>query len=122
MINRRTSRFLAAIAALLVLSTVAYAFAASITVPGTNAGSGTGSVGGYVISDIEYTLDAGNHANLDSVDIILNTAATYVEARISGTGTWVTCTGGPGTDWSCPVGGTVLVADSLQVLAFTNYP
>ena len=121
MINRRTSNFLAAIAALLVLSTIAYAFAASITVPGTNAGSGAGAVGGYVISDIEYTLNAGNHANLDSVDITLNTAATYVEARITGTGTWVTCSGGP-TDWSCPVGGTVLAADNLQVLAYTNYP
>jgi hypothetical protein len=119
MINHRTFRFLAAIAALLVLSTIAYAFAASITVPDTNAGYGDGTVGGYAITDVTYTLDT-NPTNLDTVAIVLSTAADHVEARITGSGAWVVCTGA-GTNWSCPVGGAVVDAVNLEVIAYTNY-
>ncbi len=121
MINRRNYRFLAAIAALLVLITIAYALAASINVPDTNAGSGDGTVGGYAITTVTYTLDPTDHSDLDSVDIVLDQAADYVEARITGAGAWAVCTGS-GTNWSCPVGGTVLAAVNLEVIAYTNYP
>jgi hypothetical protein len=41
----------------LILSAVAYGFAAANTVPGSYAGEGEGAVSGYVISNIHYTLD-----------------------------------------------------------------
>ena len=120
MFNRRVFKFLAVVAALLILSTIAYAFAASITVPDSNAGLGNGTVGGYIVSTIDYTL-AADPTNLSSVQLTLNTAADFVRARITGSAAWVDCTGGS-TVWACPVGGTVLAADNLQVVAYTNYP
>jgi hypothetical protein len=119
MINRRVSKFLAAIAALMVLSTIAYAFAAAIVVPDTNAGIGNGDILGYTVSAIDYTLNA-DPTNLDSVDITLSTAADEVQVRANG-GSWVACTGGP-TTWSCTLGITVASAASLEVVAYTNIP
>jgi hypothetical protein len=117
MFNRRVYKFLAIVAALLIFSTIAYAFAASITVPDSNAGSGSKGIGGYTVDGIAYTLGS-TPTDLDSVQLTLDTAATTVEVSMDGT-TWVTCTGGP-TVWSCAVGGTVLDATNLEVVAFTN--
>ena len=119
MINRRVSKFLVAVAALFILSTIAYAFAASITVPDTNAGIGGGDIDGYIVNAIDYTLDT-DPTNLDSVDITLNTAADEVQVRTNG-GAWVVCTGGP-TTWTCSLGITVLSAAELEVVAITNVP
>jgi hypothetical protein len=120
MINRRVLKFGALVVALLVFSTIAYAFAASIVVPASNAGIGAGTVSGYTVNGIEYTLAPANPSNLDSVQITLNTAATEVRARIAG-GAWVVCTGA-GTTWDCALGSTVLAANNLEVTAFTNVP
>jgi len=120
MFNRRSFKFLAAVAALLVLSTIAYAFAAAITVPASNAGIGDEAISGYTVDAIAYTLDA-DPTDIASVQLTLNTAADEVRARVTGTAAWTLCTGGP-TVWNCAVGSTVLSADNLEVTAFTNVP
>jgi hypothetical protein len=119
MFNRRVYKFLAIVAALLIFSTIAYAFAAGITVPDSNAGYGDGTVNGYTVSAIDYTLNA-DPTNLDSVDITLNTAADEVQVRANG-GAWTPCTGGPST-WTCGLSITVESAASLEVVAYTNVP
>ena len=67
------------------------AYTAANTVPATVAGSGSGSVSGYTVSGLTYTL-AANPANVASITFTLSaTGATKV--RVSGDGgtTWFNC-------------------------------
>lgn len=60
-------RTLALAALSLIFATAAYGFAAANTVPASAAGDGNGTVSGYTISNIRYTLKGSNPANVDSV-------------------------------------------------------
>lgn len=68
-----------AFAAALGLAT--YAFTASNVVPGTKAGQGEGTISGYTVSGVAYTL-AANPTNIDSVAFTLSAAATTVKAKV----------------------------------------
>jgi hypothetical protein len=105
-----------AMAALLIAS-MTFAFAASNTMPVTSplAGEGTTTIDGYTVSNIEYTLDTNNPANIIAVTFTLDAAAST--ARVSfGAATTTVCTGGP-TDWSCAVNVPVSSANSLTIVA-----
>lgn len=52
----------------------AYAFTAANTVPSTNAGSGSGAVSGYTVSNIHYSLDAATPNNIDSLTFTISPA------------------------------------------------
>jgi len=117
-------RTLALLALLLVLSAVAYGFAAANTVPDSGAGDGSGTITGYVISNVRYTLNATNPANIDSVSFTVTpggtaAAPTSVKAKlVSTTSTYSSCTNTSGTTWSCAVSGvTAQQADELRVIA-----
>jgi hypothetical protein len=117
-------RTLAMIALLLVLSAAAYGFAAANTVPNSGAGDGSGTITGYVITDVRYTLNATNPANIDSVSFTVTpggtaAAPTSVKAKlVSTSSTYSSCTNTAGTTWSCAVTGvTALAADELRVIA-----
>jgi hypothetical protein len=114
--RRRTALVIAAAAAL-ALST--YAFTASNTVPGTKAGQGEGTVTGYTVSNIQYTL-ASNPANIDSVAFTLDSAAGTVRAKLlSGSATYTNCSVSGGTNVTCDFAPdvSVLAADELSVIA-----
>lgn len=73
------------------------ALTAANTVPGTVAGSGTGSISGYTITDISYTLNGTNPQNLDAVVITYDDApGDPTVARVShNNGTnWFNCNAG----------------------------
>ena len=51
------TRLIVALAAAAAITGGAYAFTAANTVPATNAGSGSGTVSGYTVSNIHYSLN-----------------------------------------------------------------
>lgn len=101
-----------------IVAAAGFAFAAANTVPASNAGEGSGAIGGFTASAIHYTLDAANPANISGVAFTLAPAVGAggtVRAAL-GTGAYVNC-GGGGTSWSCPLAGGVLGATSLSIVA-----
>jgi len=112
------ARRLAGVAIVAVVAVSAFGFAAANTVPGSNAGDGAGSISGFTASDVHYTLNASNPANLDSVSFTLSPAVAAggtVKAKVTGS-SYTACTGS-GASWSCAVGGTVAGASSLSIVA-----
>lgn len=104
----------------LILSAVAYGFAAGNTVTATDAGDGNVTISGYAV-DVTYNLNASNPAQVDSVGLTLNpTTATSVKVNLnSATPAWTSCTGS-GASWTCDFGGTpqtVASMDYLEVVA-----
>ncbi len=99
------------------LATVTYAYAASNTVPGGRAGDGSGTISGYTISGVTYTLDSNNPVNITQVQLTLDAGATTVKVRLVSGGTLFSCGGGP-TTWTCAISGvTVSAANALEVVA-----
>ena len=95
---RRPSRTL--LVAILALSIGAgvYAYAATNTVPGSTAGSGSGTISGYTVSSIAYTLNATTPTNLDQVAFtIAPAAATTVKVQLAAAGSWYSCTNTAGS-------------------------
>ena len=75
-----------------------YAYAASNTVPNTTAGAGSGTISGYTVSSVVYSLNATTPTNLDQVAFtIAPTTASTVKAQLSSGGTWYTCTNTAGS-------------------------
>ena len=93
----------------LILAAVSYGFAAANTVPGSYAGEGTGSVSGYTISNIHYTLDVtGNPGVITKVtfdtDVAVPASGTVYVVADNGSGTQYesdACTGLGTTSLSC---------------------
>jgi hypothetical protein len=114
--SRRRTVLVIAAAAALALAT--YAFTASNTVPNTKAGQGEGSITGYVVSSVAYTL-AANPSNIDSVSFTLDAPATTVRARVVSGAAYTDCNVAGGVNVTCNFSPdpTVLAADELSVIA-----
>ena len=117
-------RILALLIMILILGAATYGFAAGNTVTSGVAGEGSGTISGYAVDGVHYTLDNLNPTLFTSVEIDLNAAATAnnVYAGVSASGgspaSWVTCTfSGVGTVWNCPLSGAVDTAEELHVAA-----
>ncbi|MDT7943343.1 MAG: hypothetical protein RQ985_02190 [Dehalococcoidia bacterium] len=97
----------------------AYGFAATNTVPDTRAGDGAGTISGYTVSNVAYTLNASNPQQLDRVEFDLDAAAGTVKVRLQTPGgTWYSCTNTSGNHWSCDTPGQgVQPANELRVVA-----
>jgi hypothetical protein len=118
-IDIRRFRFVLAAVAAVMIAAGTYAFTASNTVPGTNAGSGSGAITGYTVSNIAYTLNS-DPTKIDAVTFTLNAAAGTVKAQLVSAGSWYSCTNTTGNDWSCDTTspqGTVAAANNLSVVA-----
>jgi hypothetical protein len=114
---RRRMVLVVALAAALALAT--YAFTASNIVPGTKAGQGEGTISGYTVSAVAYTL-AANPSNIDSVAFTLSAAATTVKAKlVQGSSTYTSCSVSGGTSVTCDFSPDVSAtsADELSVVA-----
>ena len=116
-------RLLASISMMLILSAAAYGFAAANTVPASGAGDGSGTITGYTVGAVQYTLNATTPANIDSVSFTLTPggtagAPTTVKAKlVSSSTTYSACTVA-GATWTCNVTGvTAAAADELRVIA-----
>jgi hypothetical protein len=103
-----------------VLAGGTYAFTASNTVPASTAGSGSGTISGYTISSIAYTLDSTTPTNLNAVTFTISpTTASQVKAQLASGGSWYTCTNTSGSV-SCTTTSpqaTVAAATNLTVVA-----
>jgi hypothetical protein len=121
-IDIRRFRYVAALIAAVCVGAGIYAFTASNTVPGSKAGSGSGAITGYTVSNIQYTLKTTDPTKLDGVAFTLSAAAGTVKAQVdTAAGDWYTCTnGGSGNNWSCDTTSPqaqVQPADQLSVVA-----
>jgi len=82
----------------LVAASATYAYAAANTVPSSSVGAGSGTISGYTVSGVSYTLNATTPTNLDSVAFtIAPTTASVVKAQLASGGTWYTCTNTAGS-------------------------
>ncbi|MBI2332580.1 MAG: hypothetical protein HYU84_10560 [Chloroflexi bacterium] len=117
-------KVLFAVVAILSIAAVSYAFAAANTVPATKAGDGTGTVSGYTLTSVVYTLNGTDPTTLDSVSFDLGAAAATGKVKaqlVSSGGTWYGCTLDTGTVWICTTTGlTVSSIDQLRVVASSN--
>ena len=117
-------RILTLVILILILGAATYGFAAGNTVASGVAGEGFGTISGYAVDGVHYTLDNADPTLFTNVEIDLNAAATAnnVYAGVSASGgtpaSWVTCTfSGVGTVWNCPLSGAVDTAEELHVAA-----
>ena len=73
-----------------------YAFAAATVVPGTTVGEGAGTISGYTITNVVFTLNGTNPSNIDQVDFDAApdpTGSTTMKIKLVAAGTdWYTCT------------------------------
>jgi hypothetical protein len=120
--NLRSGRRLAVLAIFAIVAVSALGFAASNTVPTSNAGDGFGTISGFTASDVHYGLDATDPTVIDTVEFTLApapAASATVKVRLDASTTdWYNCTMS-GADATCSVGGAVAVldADELRVVA-----
>jgi hypothetical protein len=109
-----------ALAVAVTLGVATYAFTATNTVPTSYAGSGSGSISGYTVSNVQYQLDAANPANIDGVTFTLDASATVAKAKVvAATATYTNCTIAGGVNVTCDLSPNVAVtaADQLSVVA-----
>lgn len=119
--SRKLIQILVPLLTVALLSGAAFAMMASNTVPGSDAGSGSGTISGYTVSNVRYTLNESSDT-ISGVKFDLDKAATTVYAKISdGSTTYLyNCTNTGENSWNCtaanqeaPIAG----ANSLQVVA-----
>lgn len=119
-------RTIAAVALALIIGSTAYGFAASNTVPNTNAGDGSGTISGYTASNVVYVLETADPTKLDTVTFTLTpqnsgTTPTTVKVQLVSGGTWYDAdNGGSGNDWTVdPTAGSLNVSavNTLHVVA-----
>lgn len=117
-IKRSIKVFAIAIVAF-VFATITYAFAASNTVanPG-KAGDGSGTITGYAVTNVTYTLDSGDPVNVTAVEFDLDAAALTVKVRLVTAGTLFDTCSAAVNHWTCTITGvTATAANSLEVVA-----
>ena len=120
--KRPRSRVRVLIVALLAVAVACgvYAFAAANTVPASTAGSGSGAISGYTVTNVAYTLNATTPTNLDQVAFtIAPTAASSVKVQLAAGGSWYTCANAAGSvtcNTTAPQA-TVVAATQLTVVA-----
>jgi len=112
-------------AVLAIIAAIVYGFAAANVVPESGAGDGTGTVSGYTITNIDYTLLGSDPSKLASVEFDVAptgsaNAATDVRITVDAGTTWITCTNVV-AHWTCTFGGgsepSVSAISNLQVVA-----
>ena len=114
------AQLLGVLVVLAALGTGMYAFTATNTVPNTNAGSGSGTISGYTVSGVAYTLNATTPTDIDSMTFTLNTSAATVKAKVvSGSSTYTNCSVSGGVNVTCDFSPDIAIttADQLSVIA-----
>jgi hypothetical protein len=124
MFKLRSSKMFIIALIIMILATSAYAFAASNTVPASNAGEGEAVIGGYVVTPgtVTYVYSTANPSQISSVGFTIAPAAKKASVSLVAGGTLQACVGtgaGPTwTAWTCTITGvSVLNADMLRVVA-----
>ena len=95
--RRNRNRYLAAAAIAAIVAPAAYAFTAANTVPASSAGSGSGAISGYTVSNVAYTLNASNPQNVDQVAFTISPTTGTVKVQVVSGGSWYACTNTAGS-------------------------
>ena len=75
-----------------------YAYAATNTVPNSSAGAGSGTISGYTVTNVAYTLNATTPTNLDQVAFtIAPTTTSTLKVQLAAGGSWYSCTNAAGS-------------------------
>ena len=128
--RRLNPRFLFLLLIALMFSTIVYGFAAANTVPDSGAGDGAGTISGYTVSSIVYTLNTTNPQLLDQVKFSISAdtvgvATGKVKVRLdASTSSWYDCTLAAGVatcDLSSGTTINVVDADELRVVAVSAH-
>ena len=117
---RRSRRTLVVALFAVAIGAGVYAYAATNTVPGSTAGSGSGAISGYTVSSIAYTLNGTTPTNLDQVAFtIAPIAASTVKVQLAAAGSWYSCTNVAGavTCATTAPQATAVAATQLTVVA-----
>jgi hypothetical protein len=94
----RAKRLIVTVICAGVVSGTAYAYTAANTVSSSNVGSGSGTINGYSLSGLAYTLNANDPRNVDQVSFTLSpTNAQTVKAQLAASSSWYTCTNSSGS-------------------------
>jgi len=97
-----------------------YAYAATNTVPTSSAGSGSGTISGYTVTNVAYTLNATTPTNLDQVAFTLApTTTSTLKVQLAAAGVWYSCTNvaGSATCNTTSPQATAAAATQLTVVA-----
>jgi hypothetical protein len=117
---RRFYKILLIAAAMLILSTTAYAFAASNVVPASNAGDGSQTISGYTVTNVHYNLNVSNPANIDTVTFTISSALPAggtVTIQLVSAGSWYPCSVSGGTGVTCTTtGASASGANNLHIV------
>jgi hypothetical protein len=95
--RRKRNRYLAAAAIAAIVAPAAYAFTAANTVPASSAGSGSGAISGYTVSNVAYTLNSSNPQNVDQVAFTISPTTGTVKVQVVSGGSWYACTNTAGS-------------------------
>jgi hypothetical protein len=95
--KRKRNRYLLVAAAAAVVAPAAYAFTAANTVPNSNAGSGAGTISGYTVSNVSYTLNGTNPQNVDQVAFTISPTSGTVKVQVVSGGSWYACSNSSGS-------------------------
>ncbi len=80
------------------IATGVYAFAAANTVPNSTAGAGSGTISGYTVTNVAYTLNTTTPTNLDQVAFtIAPTTASTLKVQLVAGGSWYSCANAAGS-------------------------
>jgi hypothetical protein len=93
--QRRSPWMWRGVALAVALGATGYAFTATSTVPSTNAGDGSGTISGYVVSSVKYNLNSSNPGNIDSVTFTLDStpiSGSTIKSQLASAGSWYSCT------------------------------
>jgi hypothetical protein len=116
------ARGIVAAVAALAIAGGAYAFTASNTVPNTTVGAGSGTVSGFTVTNVHYSLNATSPVNSDSLSftvspVIPSTSSgkVNVQATLStgGPNAYTCTTNTAGDTVSCATTSPQLTADKL---------
>jgi hypothetical protein len=107
---------------MLVLAAAVYGFAAANTVDATGAGAGSGTISGYEITNVEYTLNSTDPQVLDGVNFDVASLGTLgqpttVKVQLNSTGgAWYACSAGTAPAWTCDTTGTSINVEDMDTL------
>lgn len=80
------------------IATGVYAFAAANTVPNSTAGAGSGTISGYTVTNVAYTLNTTTPTDLDQVAFtIAPTTASTLKVQLVAGGSWYSCANAAGS-------------------------
>lgn len=118
MLRFRSSKMFVIVLVIMAFATAAYAFAASNTVPASNAGEGDAAIGGYAVTNVKYTYSTANPSMITFVDFDISPATSKAGVSLVAGAALTDCgLAASTTHVHCPVNVSVVSADRLRVVA-----